>query len=149
MRRIQYVPIGLVHSPYTEPEGMPIQPVGAVGVAGSVEIFPEYREGLADLDGFSHLYLLYHFHRVGPCRLTVKPFLDAAPHGVFSTRSPPRPNPIGISVVRLVRISGCRLDVEGIDVVDGTPCSTSNRSSPRSTIAPRTGSGGSREGMRQ
>jgi len=103
---------------------MPIQPTGARGVAGTVELLPEYREGLADLDGFSHIYLLYHFHRSQPftaASLRVRPFLDDCDRGVFATRAPRRPNPIGLSVVRLVSIRECVLAIRDVDVVDGTP----------------------------
>lgn len=100
---------------------MPIQPAGAQGVAGTVEVDPAYEEGLADLEGFSHLCLLYHLHLSEGYALVVKPFLDDTPRGLFATRAPKRPNPIGLSVVRLVRVEGCRLYVENVDVVDGTP----------------------------
>src|SRR5262245_45506519 len=121
MNPICFQPIGLIHSPYTETAGMPIQSVAARGVKGSIELYPEYVLGLKDLDGFSHLWLLYHLHRVEGASLTVTPFLDDRPHGVFATRSPRRPNPIGLSVVRLVRVEGAALHVEDVDVVDGTP----------------------------
>ncbi|MBN1659816.1 MAG: tRNA (N6-threonylcarbamoyladenosine(37)-N6)-methyltransferase TrmO [Anaerolineae bacterium] len=118
---IHYRAIGTIHSPFSGIEGMPIQPPGAAGVPGCVEVDPEWVEGLRDLDGFSHVILLYHFHQAGECRLTVTPFLDAVPHGVFATRAPRRPNPIGLSVVRLLSVEGSTLHVEGIDVLDGTP----------------------------
>lgn len=118
---IVYHPIGVIRSPFTETAGMPIQPRAAGQTAGAVEVDPRYREGLADLEGFSHVILLYHFHRAAACRLCVTPFLDAQPRGVFATRAPTRPNPIGISVVRLERVEGATLHVEGIDVLDGTP----------------------------
>lgn len=114
-------PIGRIHSPFGEKEGMPIQPAGARGIAGRVEVFGQFEEGLADLEGFSHLWLLYAFHRAGEMRLTVRPFLDDAPHGVFATRAPNRPSGIGLSVVRLVRREGCLLTIEDVDVLDGTP----------------------------
>jgi tRNA-Thr(GGU) m(6)t(6)A37 methyltransferase TsaA len=100
---------------------MPIQPAGAKGIAGTVEINPEYQEGLADLDGFSHIILLYHFHLSEGYSLLVKPFLDEHLRGVFSTRAPRRPNPLGLSVVRLVKIEGSTLHIENIDIMDGTP----------------------------
>ena len=118
---IVYRPIGLIHSPFTDVAGMPIQPTGAVGVCGAVEIWPELLPGLGDLAGFSHIILIYHFHRVREARLVVTPFLDSRPHGVFATRAPTRPNPIGLSVVRLVRIEENILHVENVDVLDGTP----------------------------
>ncbi len=114
-------PIGVLYTPFTEAQNMPIQPTGASDIAGSAEIYPEYREGLQDLDGFSHLILLYHFHLVTEAQLTVTPFLDDQPHGVFATRAPKRPNPIGLSVVRLQRIEGCVLYLLDVDVVNETP----------------------------
>ena len=100
---------------------MPIQPTGAAQVRGSVEILPELTEGLKDLDGFSHIILLYHFHRMQGSKLTVVPFMDSQPRGVFSTRAPVRPNPIGLSVVRLLSIEGNILHIENVDILDGTP----------------------------
>jgi tRNA-Thr(GGU) m(6)t(6)A37 methyltransferase TsaA len=100
---------------------MPIQPAGAQGVAGTVELDPAYAEGLADLEGFSHICLLYHLHLSQGFSLVVKPFMDDTRRGLFATRAPKRPNPIGLSVVRLVRVEGRRLHVENVDVVDGTP----------------------------
>jgi tRNA-Thr(GGU) m(6)t(6)A37 methyltransferase TsaA len=116
-----YSPIGTIHSPFKETEGMPIQPTGAQGVSGTVEVEPEYADGLKDLDGFSHIILIYHFHLSQGYSLVVKPFMDDTPRGLFATRAPKRPNPIGLSVVRLVRVEGCTLHVENVDVVDGTP----------------------------
>lgn len=121
MGEIHFTPIGLIHSPFDKPEGMPIQAAAAAQVQGSVEVDPAYAEGLADIAGFSHLILLYQFHRARAAQLTVVPFLDKQPHGVFATRAPARPNPIGLSVVRLLKVEGCRLEVEGVDVLDGTP----------------------------
>lgn len=116
-----YRAIGVVHSPFSTIEDMPIQPRGAAGVRGEVEVLPELAEGLKDLDGFSHIILLYHFHQAGEPRLTVTPFLDHSPHGVFATRAPSRPNPIGLSILRLVAVEGNRLSVENVDILDGTP----------------------------
>ena len=121
MDPIELRPIGVIHSPFAYPEGMPIQPVGAEGATGIVEVAAEYAQGLKDLDGFSHIMLVYHFHKSTGYRLLVKPFLDDQMRGVFATRAPSRPNPIGISVVRLERIEGCRLHVSQLDVIDGTP----------------------------
>jgi tRNA-Thr(GGU) m(6)t(6)A37 methyltransferase TsaA len=121
MNKITYTPIGVVHSPFKEPKGTPIQPPGAGGVVGSVEVFSEYAEGLKDLDGFSHVILVYHFHLAKLPSLLVKPFLDDEPHGIFAIRAPSRPNPIGISVVRLVKVEENVLHVEDVDIIDGTP----------------------------
>ena len=118
---VSFEPIGVVHSPHQEVSGMPIQPGAARGITGTVEVFPEYAPGLADLDGFSHLILLYVFHQVKEAALTVTPFLDDHPRGVFATRAPKRPNPIGLSVVRLVSIDGNQLEIENVDILDGTP----------------------------
>ena len=118
---IVYRPIGIIHTPFKELENMPIQPSGAAGVRGTVELFPEFADGLKDLDGFSHLILLYHFHQSRGHKLIVTPFLDSEPRGVFATRAPKRPNPIGLSIVRLVRIRGSTLDIENMDILDGTP----------------------------
>lgn len=120
-KEIRYTPIGVIRSPFTTPSGMPIQPGGAEGIRGTVEIDPALGEGLKDLEGFSHLVLIYHFHLSRGYSLEVKPFLDDALHGVFSTRAPRRPNPIGLSVVRLIGREGCTLHVQDLDVVDGTP----------------------------
>lgn len=100
---------------------MPIQPSGATGIRGFIEILPEFVDGLKDLDGFSHIILLYHFHRIRKSKLIVTPFMDAQPRGVFSTRAPTRPNPIGLSVVRLLGGDQNILHIENVDIVDGTP----------------------------
>ena len=121
MTQIKYTPIGLIRTPFKTPKGTPIQPQGAAGVKGTVEVFPEYVEGLADLQEFSHIILIYHFHRAKSFSLQVKPFLDDKKHGLFATRAPSRPNSIGISVVELMEIDNGRLHVRGIDVVDKTP----------------------------
>jgi tRNA-Thr(GGU) m(6)t(6)A37 methyltransferase TsaA len=121
MNQMTYTPIGIVHSSFKEPEGTPIQPPGARGVAGSVELFPEYVEGLKDLAGFSHIILIYHFHLAKSPSLLVKPFMDDEPHGIFAVRAPSRPNPIGISVVRLVKVQANVLHIEDVDIIDGTP----------------------------
>jgi tRNA-Thr(GGU) m(6)t(6)A37 methyltransferase TsaA len=118
---IHYAPIGVIRSPFTKIDDMPIQPAGARGAAGMVELRPEYAEGLKDLDGFSHIYLLYHFHRSSGFSLTVTPFLDKTPRGLFATRAPKRPNPIGLSVVRLDRIEKNVLHILDVDILDGTP----------------------------
>ena len=121
MNKITYKSIGTIHSPFKQPRGTPIQPPAARCVKGSVEVFPEYTEGLQDLDGFSHIILIYHFHLAKSPSLTVQPFLDDRQHGVFAVRAPIRPNPIGLSVVRLVEIEENILYVEDLDVLDGTP----------------------------
>lgn len=121
METITYRPIGVIRTPFAEPAGMPIQPPGATGVLGVVEVEPAYEEGLRDLEGFSHIILLYHFHRGEGFSLCVAPFLDSTRRGLFSTRAPRRPNAIGLSVVRLHAVEGRALRVEGVDMLDGTP----------------------------
>ena len=121
MKDITFRPIGIIRSKYKESEGTPIQTTGAKGVGGTIEILPEWAEGLKDLDGFSHIILIYQFHLSTGYSLTVKPFLDDTPRGVFSTRAPRRPNSIGLSVVRLVKVDGCTLYIEDVDIVDSTP----------------------------
>ena len=118
---IELKPIGIIHTPFTTLEGMPIQPAGAAGIGGTVELFDEYHAGLKDLDGFSHIILLYHFHRSHGFKLHVVPFLDTKPRGLFATRAPKRPNPIGISVVQLDKIETGVLYINNVDIVDGTP----------------------------
>ena len=121
MDLINYRPIGIIHSPFKTPAGTPIQPAGARDVEGRVEIFPEYTAGLDDLAGFSHIFLIYHFHLSKKFTLKVTPFLDNRERGLFATRAPSRPNPIGLSVVRLVGITDGSLKVLDVDVIDGTP----------------------------
>jgi tRNA-Thr(GGU) m(6)t(6)A37 methyltransferase TsaA len=121
MNELKYKPIGVIHSPFKEPKGTPIQPTGAKGTKGTVEIFSEYAEGLRDIGGFSHIILLYHFHLSKGPALIAKPYMADETHGVFAMRGPSRPNPIGISVVRLVRVEGNVLHIRDVDIVDGTP----------------------------
>jgi tRNA-Thr(GGU) m(6)t(6)A37 methyltransferase TsaA len=118
---ITFRPIGVIRTPYNETEGMPIQATAAIGVPGRIELDPDLVEGLADLEGFSHLTLLYHLHRIESPKLTVTPFLDDRAHGIFATRAPARPNPIGISTVRMVAVSGSTIEIQDVDMVDGTP----------------------------
>ncbi|GAB6094336.1 tRNA (N6-threonylcarbamoyladenosine(37)-N6)-methyltransferase TrmO [Desulfatiferula olefinivorans] len=118
---VELHPIGVIRTPFQNREGMPIQPTGAEQTRGTVELMPQYVEGLNDLDGFSHIILLYQFHLSDTFTLTVTPFMDTTPRGLFATRAPRRPNPIGLSIVRLTGVRGPVLDVEGIDVVDKTP----------------------------
>jgi len=121
MEQMTYSPIGIIHSPHKEPEKTPIQPVYAQGITGKIEVYPEYVEGLKDLEGFSHIYLIYHFHKSDKVKLTVKPFLEYVERGLFSTRAPFRPNPIGLSIVKLLKIEDNFIEVENIDILDGTP----------------------------
>lgn len=118
---IHFRPIGTAHTPFKELTSMPIQPAAARGMKGAIEIRDDLAAGLDDLDGFSHIIVLYYFHKVTDTRLTVTPFLDSNPHGVFATRAPTRPNPIGLSVLRLCRVNGSTIEVEDVDMLDGTP----------------------------
>lgn len=118
---VTYHPVGVIHSPFTVLSQMPIQPTGAASAPGTVELLPEYIEGLKDLDGFSHIILIYHLHQARRGPLTVTPFMDSVPRGIFATRAPSRPNPIGLSIVRLLKIEGCTLYIEALDILDGTP----------------------------
>ena len=121
MEKVEFKPIGIIHTPFTKTEGMPIQPSGGRGIKGKVEINPEYREGLTDLEKFSHAVLIYHFHRSDGYKLKIKPFLDTEKRGLFATRAPRRPNPIGISVVKINKIEDGVIHIENIDILDGTP----------------------------
>jgi tRNA-Thr(GGU) m(6)t(6)A37 methyltransferase TsaA len=119
--KICFRPIGTIRSPFRTARGVPIQAAAAMDIRGSVEVYGDYAQGLRDLEGFSHLILLYHFHLAGVVRLRLKPFLDEVERGVFATRAPTRPNPIGLSVVRLLAREDNILTIEGVDMVDGTP----------------------------
>jgi len=116
-----FSPIGHICTPFQSIKGMPIQPSGAIDVEGSVQIDAAYAEGLMDLEHFSHIYLIYVFHQSKGYQLQVQPFLDQASHGVFATRAPRRPNPIGLSIVQLLNRDGNTLRVKGVDMLDGTP----------------------------
>ena len=113
-------PIGVIHSPFTDKAQMPIQ-ASRSQAKGQVEVYPEFAGGLEDIGGFSHIILLYVFHLSSGYTLQVKPFLDNRLRGLFSTRYPYRPNPIGLSIVRLVSLQNSLLEIEGVDVLDGTP----------------------------
>ena len=118
---VEVKPIGIVHSQFTEPRGTPIQPALAKGAEGTVEVFAEYVPGLADLDGFERIWLICWLDRVQDVRLEVTPFLDDVPRGLFATRAPCRPNPIGLSPVRLLGVEGNIAHVADVDLLDGTP----------------------------
>ena len=118
---ITYRPIGVIHSPFTDLKEMPIQPTSVASAPGIAEVFPEFADGLKDLEGFSHVILLYHLHQALRVELAVTPFLGSAKRGIFATRAPTRPNPIGLSIVQLLRVDGNRLELGNIDILDGTP----------------------------
>ncbi|MEI7694237.1 MAG: tRNA (N6-threonylcarbamoyladenosine(37)-N6)-methyltransferase TrmO [Chlorobium sp.] len=114
-------PIGIIHTPHKEMLNTPIQPIAALGVKGRIEIYDEYVTGLSDLDGFSHITLLYHFHKISEYALKVIPFMDSLERGIFATKAPKRPNRIGVSTVKLLNISGNIVEIEEVDMLDGTP----------------------------
>ncbi len=118
---ITFEPIGIIRTPFRKTAGMPIQPHGAEGIEGVAEIYDDFSAGLADLDGFSHIVLLYHFHQVKGYKLYVVPFMDNKPHGIFATRSPVRPNAIGMSIVKINKIEGRLIYFDGADMLNGTP----------------------------
>jgi tRNA-Thr(GGU) m(6)t(6)A37 methyltransferase TsaA len=114
-------PIGVIRSPFAEPAGTPIQPVYAAGVAGTVEVCEPFVPGLADLEGFERVWLLYWCDRSASPQMRIVPYRDTQERGLFATRAPMRPNPIGLSCVALRRIDGNVLHVEELDILDGTP----------------------------
>lgn len=118
---IQYKPIGIIHTPFNDIEGMPIQPSGSGNAKGYIELQDEYVPGLFDLEGFSHIILIYHLHKVLSYKLYVVPFIDDKPHGIFATRAPARPNPIGISTVRITSIEKNIIHLEDVDMLNETP----------------------------
>jgi len=120
-RQIIFRPIGVIHTPYQEQSGTPIQPAYAGGAEGTVVVYPEFAEGLADLDGFERIWLLSHLDRTREARMKVIPYRDTKLRGLFATRAPSRPNPIGLSVVRLLEVKGDTLRVADVDLLDGTP----------------------------
>ncbi len=118
---ITFSPIGYIRSEHIEPPKVPVQPAYARGCAGRAEILPEYAEGLKDIEEFSHIFILFHLHRAKPAQLVVTPFMEDIPHGVFATRAPMRPNPIGFSLVRLLRREDNVLVLDEVDILDMTP----------------------------
>ena len=121
MEDIIIKPIGVIHTPHTDVKNMPIQPIAAEGIRGYIELLPEYVAGLKDIEGFSHLTLLYRFHKIDGYQLEVVPFMDTEAHGIFSTKAPKRPNAIGISTVKLIGVEGNVIHIEQVDMLDGTP----------------------------
>jgi tRNA-Thr(GGU) m(6)t(6)A37 methyltransferase TsaA len=118
---IHFEPIGVIRTPFKTRDDAPSQGMLAPESKGAVEVFPEFGEGLKDIETFTHIILLYHLDQAWETRLVLPSSLDKLPHGVFSSRHPCRPNGIGMTVVRLLGRSGNRLEVTGIDVIDGTP----------------------------
>ena len=121
IKTIEYQPIGLIHSPFENKQDMPIQPCGANGIFGQVEIFEEFAQGLNDLEGFSHIILLFFFHKSQGFKLQVTPFMDTQLRGVFATRAPKRPNPLGLSIVKLCSRNQNILKIENVDILNKTP----------------------------
>ena len=120
-KTIKLHPIGVIHSPYTEAKGTPIQGILGDETEAWIELADRYVDGLKDLDGFSHAILLYHFHLSDREEIVGKPYLENREHGVFAMRTPNRPNHIGLSVVRIQRIVRNKLYFSEVDVLDGTP----------------------------
>lgn len=118
---MEFKPIGIIHSPFKAAQGTPIQAGLAKDSEGIVEVFPEYAEGLKDIEGFERIWLLFWLNKSAPPKLLVKPYLDTVERGVFATRAPSRPNPIGLSCVKLLRRDGCRLYIAELDILDQTP----------------------------
>jgi len=114
-------PIGIIHTPFDRKEACPIQSVYSEKTRGTIEVFSEHASGLKDIDGFSHIYLLYYFDRAGEIEYVRPTFLDEEPHGIYASRHPCRPNGIGMSIVKLIKIRKNRLKVEGVDVLNQTP----------------------------
>ena len=121
MEAVLFKPIGIIRTPFQDPEKTPIQSCFAGESPGKIEIYPEFETGLKDLEGFSHVWLIYAFHRAAGYELLAKPFLDKDKKGIFATRFCKRPNSIGLSVVRLVSVKNSLIEVAGVDMLDGTP----------------------------
>ena len=121
MEDIIIKPIGVIHTPHTDVKDMPIQPIAAEGIKGYIELLPEFLAGLKDIEGFSHLTLFYHFHKINGYELVVTPFMDTEKRGIFATKAPKRPNAIGLSTVKLIAVDGNILHIEQVDMLDGTP----------------------------
>jgi tRNA-Thr(GGU) m(6)t(6)A37 methyltransferase TsaA len=121
MKKIELEHIGIIKTPHLSIENMPIQPVGAMGIHGVIELDVQYIEGLKDIEGFSHIILLYFFHQIKGFKLSIKPFMDNKEHGIFATRSPSRPSSIGLSTVKLLRVEDNKIYFEGADMLNDTP----------------------------
>jgi tRNA-Thr(GGU) m(6)t(6)A37 methyltransferase TsaA len=121
LEQILINPIGVIHTPFHNVENMPIQPIAAEGIIGYIELLPEYVDGLKDLQGFSHITLVYRFHKIIGYNLEVIPFMDTESRGIFATKAPKRPNAIGISTVKLLEIDRNIIHIEQVDMLNGTP----------------------------
>lgn len=120
-KEIKLRPIGIIHTPYKDSKGMPIQGKFEKGVTGKIELFPEYKQGLKDIEGFSHIILIYYFDRSKDEKLISRPFLEDESHGIFAIRSPHRPNHIGFSIVKLEKTEDNTITFSEVDILDGTP----------------------------
>jgi len=120
-KEIKLKPIGIIHTPYKEPKGIPIQGKFEKGVRGIIRLYPYYWAGLKDIEGFSHLILIYSFNRSKEERLVGRPFLEDKEHGIFAIRSPHRPNHIGFSIVKLEKVKGHSITFSEVDILNGTP----------------------------
>lgn len=116
-----FTPIGIIHTPFEQAAGTPIQPAKGKGTKGWIAVDPAYTEGLKDLDGFERIWVLFWCDRASAVKLHVKPYMDTQVRGVFATRAPSRPNAIGLSCVKLLKVEGNRLDIEDVDMLNGTP----------------------------
>ncbi|MCF7886579.1 MAG: tRNA (N6-threonylcarbamoyladenosine(37)-N6)-methyltransferase TrmO [Candidatus Marinimicrobia bacterium] len=121
MDKITYKPIGKINTPFKRGKGTPIQPPAGKGIEGKIKLYPEYQKGLKDLDGFSHIILLYHMHKAKKYKLLAKPYMDNKTKGIFAIRAPSRPNPIGFSIVKLTKIKNNILYIQDLDILDETP----------------------------
>jgi len=121
MEQIIINPIGIIHTPHKDVKNMPIQPIAAEGIYGTIELLSEFVDGLKDIEGFSHLTLIYQFHKIDGYKLRAIPFMDTEEHGIFASKAPKRPNAIGISTVKLIKVEGNILHIEQVDMLDGTP----------------------------
>jgi len=120
-KTVELTVIGTIHTPHESKTNIPIQPVGGSGIYGVAEVFPEFAKGLTDLDGFSHMMLLFHLHQSDGYSLMVKPFMDNKEHGIFATRSPKRPAAIGLSTVKIIQVHANKVVFEGPDMLNGSP----------------------------
>jgi len=120
-KEIKLKPIGIIRTPYKDAEKVPIQGRFKKSVRGRIKLFPKYKSGLKDIEGFSHLILIYYFHKAGQEKLIAKPFLEDESHGIFAIRSPMRPNHIGISIVKLEKVRNNVITFSEVDMLDGTP----------------------------
>ncbi len=141
-REIVLKPIGIIETPYTDwSQAVPVQGRANPESEGTLVLYPEYGAGLKDLEGFSHIILLYHFHKSAEVMLSAKPYLDKAEHGIFAIRSPHRPNHLGLTLVELVSVQGLQVRVKGVDMLHGTPLLDIKPYNPRIDSVPEARTG--------